>query len=200
MHLWRIRMKINEAKIEISAVSQKQYPNNNLPEIALAGRSNVGKSSFINRMISRRNLVRTSSKPGKTRTLNFYLMNDSFYFVDVPGYGYAKVSKTEREKWGQMMEEYFETRESLQLVVLVIDSRHKPTEDDVNMVQYISYLERPLLIIATKVDKLKRNERAKRLKDIEKTFGAHEAISIVPFSAETGENKERIWTMMKQYL
>src|SRR5699024_2810865 len=105
--------------------SSKQYPNDHYPEIALAGRSNVGKSSFINRLIERKNLVRTSSKPGKTRTLNFFLMNESFYFVDVPGYGYAKVSKQERAKWGKMMEEYFETREKLTAVILIVDIRHQ---------------------------------------------------------------------------
>src|SRR5690625_2766176 len=144
-------MKITKAEIEISAVKKEQYPKTNLPEIALAGRSNVGKSSFINQIIGRKNLVRTSSTPGKTRTLNFYLVNDSFYFVDVPGYGYAKVSKREREKWGEMLEHYFEMREQLRLVVLVIDSRHRPTNEDMQMVKYVTYLQLPLVIIATKV-------------------------------------------------
>src|SRR5690625_4128047 len=134
-------MKVTKAQIEISAVSKKQYPKSNLPEIAMAGRSNVGKSSFINRMLGRKNLVRTSSKPGKTRTLNFYTINDSFYFVDVPGYGYAQVSKKEREKWGKMMEEYFETREQLRLVVLIVDIRHQPTGEDLQMFDYVSYLD-----------------------------------------------------------
>src|SRR5690625_3684683 len=147
-------MKVNKAEIEISAVSQAQYPTSNLPEIALAGRSNVGKSSFINKMINRKSLVRTSAKPGKTQTLNFYSINDAFYFVDVPGYGYAKVSKKEREKWGQMMEEYFETRDVLKLVVLIVDSRHDPTKDDLQMAEYLDYLELPLLVIATKLDKV----------------------------------------------
>ncbi|HLS65758.1 MAG TPA: ribosome biogenesis GTP-binding protein YihA/YsxC [Pseudogracilibacillus sp.] len=194
-------MKIKEATIEISAVSQKQYPTANLPEIALAGRSNVGKSSFINRMLGRRNLVRTSSKPGKTRTLNFYRINDAFYFVDVPGYGYAKVSKTEQQKWGAMMEEYFETREPLQLVVLVIDSRHDPTQDDMRMIEYISYLNIPLLIIATKVDKLKKNARQNQLRHI--TSIIHDVaadVQVIPFSAETGENKDRIWDILAPYI
>src|SRR5690625_3533120 len=116
MRLWRKPMKVTKAEIVISAVSKAQYPKTNLPEIALAGRSNVGKSSFINKVIGRKNLVRTSSKPGKTRTLNFYSINDVCHFVDVPGYGYAKVSKSERDKWGKMMEEYFETREQLRVV------------------------------------------------------------------------------------
>lgn len=193
-------MKIKEATIEISAVSKKQYPTLNLPEIALAGRSNVGKSSFINRMLGRRNLVRTSSKPGKTRTLNFYRINDSFYFVDVPGYGYAKVSKKEQQKWGAMMEEYFETREELQLVILVVDSRHNPTNDDMRMIEYISYLNIPLLIIATKVDKLKRSARQKQLHHITSLIHDVADIQVIPFSAETGENKDRIWDVIASYL
>jgi len=132
-------MKVTKAEIVISAVSQKQYPEDGLPEIALAGRSNVGKSSFINKLIQRKNLARTSSKPGKTQTLNFYRINDAFYFVDVPGYGYAKVSKKEREKWGQMMEEYFRFRETLRAVLLITDIRHEPTKDDVQMYDYLKY-------------------------------------------------------------
>src|SRR5690625_2663360 len=159
MLLRRKTMKVTKAEIEISAVSKAQYPRTNLSEIALAGRSNGGKSSFINRIIGRKNLVRTSSKPGKTRTLNFYTINDSFYFVDVPGYGYAKVSKKEREKWGRMMEEYFETRNELRLVVLIVDIRHQPTQEDVQMFDYVTYLGIPLLIIATKLDKISKNKR-----------------------------------------
>src|SRR5699024_925275 len=134
-------MKVKSAEFLISAASSKQYPNTGYPEIALAGRSNVGKSSFINKLIGRKNLVRTSSKPGKTRTLNYYTINESFYFVDVPGYGYAKVSKQERAKWAEMMQEYFEKRDKLNAVVLIIDGRHTPTNDDLQMVEYIQYLQ-----------------------------------------------------------
>src|SRR5699024_1969098 len=187
--------------IVISAVSPKQYPNMNLPEIALAGRSNVGKSSFINRLINRKNLVRTSSKPGKTRTLNFYNINDHFLFVDVPGYGYAKVSKTERNKWGLMMEEYFETRDTLELVILVIDSRHKPTNDDIAMFQYVSHLELPLLIVATKVDKLKKQERQKDIRLIRNTFDIPtESKALIEFSAVTGEGKDAVWEILGHYI
>lgn len=193
-------MKVTKAEIEISAVSQAQYPVTQLPEIALAGRSNVGKSSFINKLIGRKSLVRTSAKPGKTRTLNFYTINDAFYFVDVPGYGYAKVSKSEREQWGTMMEEYFETRETLRLVVLIIDSRHPPTKDDLQMVEYLSYIELPLLIVATKLDKVKRSQRVKQLKTIESAFSDYENINIIPFSAETGENKDKIWSVIESLL
>ena len=193
-------MKITKAEIEISAVSSAQYPTSRLPEIALAGRSNVGKSSFINKMIGRKNLVRTSAKPGKTRTLNFYTMNDSFYFVDVPGYGYAQVSKSERQKWGKIMEEYFETREFLQLVVLIIDSRHGPTRDDMQMIEYIHYLEIPLLVIATKLDKLKQSKRVKQLKAIKAEFVDYDNLTMIPFSAETGENKDKVWREIETYL
>jgi len=193
-------MKVNKAEIEISAVSPAQYPTSNLPEIALAGRSNVVKSSFINKMINRKNLVRTSAKPGKTQTLNFYSINDAFYFVDVPGYGYAKVSKKEREKWGRMMEEYFETRNVLKLVVLVVDSRHDPTKDDLQMAAYLDYLELPLLVIATKLDKVPRSKRPKQLKSTKAQFAPYENVTIIPFSAETGENKEVIWREIESYL
>lgn len=197
---WGIKMKVNKAEIEISAVSEAQYPTSNLPEIALAGRSNVGKSSFINTIINRRNLVRTSAKPGKTRTLNFYKINDVFYFVDVPGYGYAKVSKQEREKWGQMMEEYFQTRDPLNLVVLIIDFRHDPTRDDLQMMEYINYLEIPLLIVATKLDKVPQSKRAKRLKATKKILAPYETVGIVPFSSETRENKDKIWGAIEAHL
>ena len=149
-------MKVTQADFTISAVSPKQYPTGQLPEIALAGRSNVGKSSFINRMINRKALARTSSKPGKTQTLNYYLINEFFYFVDVPGYGYAKVSKSERAKWGTMMETYFAERENLKLTILVVDMRHKPTADDVLMYDYLKQLGLPCMVIATKLDKLKK--------------------------------------------
>src|SRR5699024_6317400 len=190
MLLRRKTMKVTKAEIEISAVSKAQYPRTNLPEIALAGRSNVGKSSFINCIIGRKNLVRTSSKPGKTRTLNFYTINDSFYFVDVPGYGYAKVSKKEREKWGRMMEEYFETRNELRLVVLIVDIRHQPTKEDIQMYDYVNYLELPLLVIATKLDKLPKNKRQTHLQQVKKAFSQEEDVVVIPFSAETSENKD----------
>lgn len=193
-------MKVTKAEIEISAVSKAQYPTTNLPEIALAGRSNVGKSSFINRIIGRKNLVRTSSKPGKTRTLNFYTINDLFYFVDVPGYGYAKVSKKEREKWGRMMEEYFETREQLHAVVLVVDIRHRPTKEDRQMVEYITYLQIPLIIIATKLDKITKAKRTQHINQIKQAFSLDSTIPILPFSSETGENKEIIWKEILQYI
>ncbi|HLR03752.1 MAG TPA: ribosome biogenesis GTP-binding protein YihA/YsxC [Virgibacillus sp.] len=193
-------MNINQAKLYISAVSQKQYPQNNFPEIALAGRSNVGKSSFINCLIRRKSLARTSSKPGKTQTLNFYVLNDSFYFVDVPGYGYAKVSKAERNKWGPMMEEYFETRAQLQLVILITDLRHEPTQEDIQMYRYLKYLDYPVIVMATKADKVKRGKRQAYLNRSKQSIQLQKDDVIIPFSAETGEGKEQAWKEIKRYV
>lgn len=193
-------MKINQAEIVISAVSEKQYPEEGLPEIALAGRSNVGKSSFINTLINRKNLARTSQKPGKTQTLNFYKLNDAFYFVDVPGYGYAKVSKKEREKWGKMMDEYFHQRAPLKAVVLVCDIRHEPTDADVQMYDFLKYLELPVIIIATKLDKVKKSKQKQQLNLVKHTFETDEEDIIIPFSAETGAGKDQAWQAIKKYL
>ncbi|MUK86952.1 YihA family ribosome biogenesis GTP-binding protein [Ornithinibacillus sp. L9] len=193
-------MKVTNAEIVISAVSQKQYPNDQLPEIALAGRSNVGKSSFINKLINRKNLARTSSKPGKTQTLNFYRINDAFYFVDVPGYGYAKVSKKEREKWGVMMEEYFQTRETLKAVFLITDIRHEPTRDDIQMYEFLKHFDLPVVVVATKLDKIPKGKRTKHLKRTIQTLQVEQDDIVLPFSAETGEGKDEAWGILKKYL
>ncbi|RWZ59913.1 YihA family ribosome biogenesis GTP-binding protein [Halobacillus fulvus] len=193
-------MKVNSADIVISAASKKQYPKEPIPEIALAGRSNVGKSSFINRMIQRKNLARTSSKPGKTQTLNFYIINDRFHFVDVPGYGYAKVSKKERAKWGRMMEEYFTEREQLRATALIIDVRHKPTEDDVLMYDFLKHFGLPVMVIATKLDKIKKGQRSKQLKMIREVLEIEDEDDLIPFSSETGEGKDVAWRTMLRHL
>ena len=193
-------MKVTNAEIVISAVSQKQYPGDRLPEIALAGRSNVGKSSFINTLIHRKNLARTSSKPGKTQTLNFYRINDLFYFVDVPGYGYAKVSKKEREKWGGMMETYFQTRNTLKAVLLITDIRHEPSKDDIQMYHFLKYFELPVIIVATKLDKIPKNKRSQHVKRSKEAFQMDPQDNLLPFSSETGEGKEAAWTLIKNYL
>lgn len=193
-------MKVNTAEIVISAASKKQYPKAPMPEIALAGRSNVGKSSFINKMIQRKNLARTSSKPGKTQTLNFYIINEQFHFVDVPGYGYAKVSKKEREKWGHMMEEYFAEREQLRATALIIDIRHKPTEDDRLMYDYLKHFGLPVMVIATKLDKIKKGQRKKQLQMIQDVLEMEEEDALIPFSSETGEGKDVAWRTMLSHL
>ncbi|WP_175615587.1 ribosome biogenesis GTP-binding protein YihA/YsxC [Piscibacillus halophilus] len=193
-------MKVNQAEIVISAVSKKQYPNDGFPEIALAGRSNVGKSSFINKMIQRKSLARTSSKPGKTQTLNFYKINESFFFVDVPGYGYAKVSKKEREAWGRMMEEYFQERETLRATVLLIDLRHPPTEDDIIMYDFLKHFDIPVLVVATKLDKVKKAKRDKHIKVVKEALDLESEDHLVAFSAETGEGKDQAWRHLSEFI
>lgn len=193
-------MKVNQVELVISAVSKKQYPNEQIPEIALAGRSNVGKSSFINKLIQRKSLARTSSKPGKTQTLNFYKVNEMFYFVDVPGYGYAKVSKKEREAWGKMMEEYFTERETLKMTVMIVDIRHDPSEGDIKMYDFLKHQGLPVTVVATKLDKIKRGQRAKQLKRVADVLELESGDTVIPFSSETGEGKDQAWGAIRSYL
>ncbi|OGX60492.1 MAG: YihA family ribosome biogenesis GTP-binding protein [Paenibacillus sp. RIFOXYA1_FULL_44_5] len=191
-------MKINLAEFIISAVGPDQYPQDALPEIALAGRSNVGKSSLINRMISRKNLARTSSQPGKTQTLNYYRINEFLYFVDLPGYGYAKVSKSLRKKWGQFVESYILNREPLQLVLLIIDIRHAPSENDQAMYEWLKYYQIPTCVVATKADKVKRGQWDKQLKLIRNTLQIVAGDRLQLFSAETGLGREELWEYILQ--
>lgn len=193
-------MKVNKADIVISAVSPEQYPSTGLPEIALAGRSNVGKSSFINTLINRKGLARTSGKPGKTQTLNYYIIEDSFYFVDVPGYGYAKVSKTERAKWGQMLETYFTQREPLKAALSVVDLRHPPTADDIQMYEFLKYHSIPVIVIATKADKIPRGKWNKHIKITKDALNLREEDEFVLFSSETGEGKDKAWSLIESYI
>ncbi|GEN31445.1 GTP-binding protein [Cerasibacillus quisquiliarum] len=193
-------MKVTHAEFMISATTEKQYPTDRLPEIALAGRSNVGKSSFINTLVSRKSLARTSSKPGKTQTLNYYRINGKFYFVDVPGYGYAKVSKKEREKWAMMMETYFQKREQLRAVLLVTDFRHAPTKDDVQMYEYLKFYEFPVIVIATKMDKVPKGKRTSYIKRTKEVLKFVDTDYMVPFSAYTGEGKQEAWRLIKKFI
>jgi GTP-binding protein len=193
-------VKVNTAEIVISAVGPKQYPEGHLPEIALAGRSNVGKSSFINKMIHRKNLARTSSKPGKTQTLNFYILNESFYFVDVPGYGFAKVSKTEREAWGKMIEQYLVERDQLKAVVQLVDLRHPPSKDDCLMYDWLKYHELPVIVVATKSDKIPKGKWDKHKKVVKETLNMDPSDKIVLFSSETGQGKDEAWGVLNSYL
>lgn len=189
-------MKITNAEFIISAVGPAQYPDDGFPEIGLAGRSNVGKSSLINKMIMRKNLARTSSQPGKTQQLNYYRINDSMYFVDVPGYGYAKVSKVQRAAWGKMIEAYFRERDALRLVLLVVDLRHPPTEDDYMMHQWLTHYEVPVAVVATKADKVPKSRWPKHLKQVRTTLGLHADTPLVLFSAETGQGREELWDII----
>ncbi|MFI3685885.1 ribosome biogenesis GTP-binding protein YihA/YsxC [Vagococcus fluvialis] len=193
-------MKVHNAEIVISAVQPEQYPNTKLPEIALAGRSNVGKSSFINTLINRKGLARTSGKPGKTQTLNFYLIEETLHFVDVPGYGYAKVSKTERAKWGKMIETYITEREQLQAVVSLVDMRHDPTADDIQMYEFLKYYNIPVIVVATKCDKIKKNQWNKHESAIKKKLNFDPSDDFIVFSSETKEGKEKAWEAIEKYL
>lgn len=186
-------MKLTKVDFIISAVSPAQYPKGALPEIALAGRSNVGKSSFINTMLQRKNFARISSKPGKTRTINYYLINDKFHLVDLPGYGYAQVSKTEKEKWARMIEEYFQTREHLRAVVQLVDLRHPPTKDDQGMFEYLKHFQIPLIVVATKADKIPRGSWQKHLKVVRDVLKMDKEDPLVLFSSETGQGKDEAW-------
>lgn len=191
-------MKVNESEFVISAVGPDQYPADALPEIALAGRSNVGKSSLINRMIDRKNLARTSSTPGKTQTLNYYRINQHLYFVDFPGYGFAKVSKSLRQQWGKMVERYLLEREQLKLVLQIIDVRHPPSKDDQAMYKWLHHYEAPICIVATKADKIPKGKWPRHLKTIKDTLGVNPAHPIVLFSSETGMGKEELWEIIQR--
>lgn len=195
-------MKINPNNIDliISAVQEAQYPETDVPEVALSGRSNVGKSSFINSMIGRKNMARTSQQPGKTQTLNFFNIDDQLVFVDVPGYGYAKVSKVQREKFGKMIEEYLTTRQKLQLVIQLVDLRHNPTEDDVLMYNYLKHFDIPTLIICTKEDKIPKGKVQKHLNNIKNKLDLEEGDSIVSYSSIKNNKQQQIWDMIESYL
>lgn len=193
-------MKVNQAEIVMSAVSKAQYPDTHLKEIALAGRSNVGKSSFINTLLGRKNLARTSSKPGKTQTLNFYLIGNQFYFVDVPGYGYAKVSKKERAKWGKMIDEYLLEREELEAVVSLVDFRHEPSKEDCQMYQFLKYYDIPVIVVATKADKIPRGKWNKHESMIKKALDFDKEDDFIIFSSVTKQGKEEAWQAIEHYL
>ncbi|MFD2612545.1 ribosome biogenesis GTP-binding protein YihA/YsxC [Paenibacillus gansuensis] len=191
-------MKVTQAEFMISAAGPAQFPEDALPEIALAGRSNVGKSSLINKMILRKNLARTSSQPGKTQLLNYYRINESLYFVDFPGYGYAKVSKTQREQWGRMIEEYLKTREPLKLILHVIDLRHEPSKDDQAMYDWLKHYGLPVCIVATKADKIPKSKWQKHIKMVKETLQADPQDKVILFSSETGLGRDELWLHILQ--
>jgi GTP-binding protein len=184
-------VKILDVKLTISAVRVSQFPNDNKNEFLLVGRSNVGKSSFINTIIGRKNFARTSSKPGKTQTLNFYLINDYFYLVDAPGYGFAKVNKQLKDKFGLIMENYLEDRDNLKMVFMLIDFRHKPTEDDIMMYNYLKHYNIPVTLICTKVDKVSKNSHEKQINIITKTLGVTKE-DLVLFSSVTKMGRQEV--------
>ena len=188
-------MEINthNADILLSAANKSHFPQDDIPEVALAGRSNVGKSSFINTLLNRKNLARTSGKPGKTQLLNFFNIDDKLRLVDVPGYGYARVSKKEREKWGRMIEEYLTSRENLKAVVSLVDFRHEPSADDVQMYEFLKYYEIPVILVATKADKIPRGKWNKHESMIKKKLDFDTSDSFIIFSSVTKEGLEKSW-------
>lgn len=186
-------MKITNVEFVTSAVRRSQYPTDKKPEFLLVGRSNVGKSSFINTLVNRKNLARISAIPGKTQTLNFYLINESFYLVDVPGYGFAKVSKGLKNKFGLIIEDYLKERDNLKMVFMLIDFRHKPTNDDVLMYDYLKYYNIPVTIIATKCDKVSKNSYDKNKKLIKDTLKLDDHDNLIMFSIVNKMGKQDIY-------
>ena len=193
-------MVIKSLNLEKVCGITSKLPENILPEVAFAGKSNVGKSSLINALVNRKSFARTSSEPGKTQTINFYNINEKLYFVDLPGYGYARTSMETREKWGKMIEKYLHTSKQLKQVFLLIDIRHKPSENDVNMYDWIIYQGFNPVIIATKADKINRSQIAKQVKLIRETLGMKKEEILIPCSAEKKQGIEEIWNVIEGYV
>lgn len=191
-------MIIKSVNLETVCGVTSRLPENGAPEFAFAGKSNVGKSSLINALMNRKAYARTSSQPGKTQTINFYKINDAFYYVDLPGYGYAKVSLEAKEKWGKMIERYLRRSQMLKLVFLLVDIRHDPSANDKSMYDWIVYNGYHPVVIATKLDKINRSQRAKQLKAIRQGLGMGAEDILIPFSAETKEGREEIWELLEQ--
>lgn len=193
-------MKIKKSDIEAVAVKPSQYPPDNLKEIAFAGRSNVGKSSLLNLITGRKKLAKVSGSPGKTRTINFYLINDAFRIVDLPGYGYAKVSKSVSQDWGAMMEKYLQGRENLIKVIQLVDIRHQPSKQDVEMYEYLRYYGLDGIVVATKADKVSRNQIPKQIKQIRQTLGLGKEDIVIPVSALKRTGYEELLDVIEELL
>ena len=193
-------MKVSNPKFEVSAVSPKQYPKNDMPQIVLVGKSNVGKSSFINTMINRKSLARTSSEPGKTRQINFYNIDETFYFVDLPGYGYSKMSKQEQERVGSFIEQYLVKSKNISLVIFLIDIRHNPTENDRLMYDYIIRSGLPFIILANKADKIASTKVENTVKELQKQINPIGDIKMLPFSAEKKIYTEDVWNVIEEFI
>lgn len=185
-------VNLQNAQFILSAVSPKNFLEDGLPQVAFAGRSNVGKSSVINRLLNRKNFARVGAAPGKTVHINYFEIDRTFYLVDLPGYGYAKVSKAERDRWGRLMEDYFARPDLLTLGVMIVDARHKPTADDRTMAQWFRDTGCPLVVVANKLDKLKKSEIEPNLQTIRDTLELEEGAALIPFSAEKGTGREEL--------
>lgn len=193
-------MQVTSVNLETVCGITSKIPDNKMLEVAFAGRSNVGKSSLINALMNRKSYARTSQQPGKTQTINFYNINKEIYLVDLPGYGYAKASEKEREAWGQMIERYLNTSEKLRAVFLLVDIRHAPSANDKQMFEWMAYVGYDPIVIATKLDKIKRSQIDKQIKIIRQGLGADKETIIVPFSAETKQGRDIIWDFMDQVI
>ena len=193
-------MVIKNVSLETVIGVTSKIPDNQMPEIAFAGKSNVGKSSLINALMNRKSLARTSSQPGKTQTINFYNINDELYFVDLPGYGYAKVSQQEKEKWGKMIEKYLQRSKVLQAVFLLVDIRHEPSANDKQMYEWIMANGYHPIVIATKLDKINRSQVAKQVKIVKQGLGVDKDTIVIPFSAETKQGREEIYDLIDQLI
>ncbi len=190
-------MHIKSAELQTVCGVTSKLPENEFPEFAFAGRSNVGKSSLINCLVNRKALARTSSQPGKTQTINYYFLNEAFYFVDLPGYGYAKVSKELKEKWGKMIERYLLKSQQLKKVFLLVDIRHEPSANDKNMYEWIVYHGFEPVVIATKLDKINRSQKDKQVKLLRQSLGMKSEGILIPFSSVTKQGADEIWAMME---
>lgn len=193
-------MIVKNPKFEISAVKPAQYPQNELPQIVLVGKSNVGKSSFINSMLNRKKLARTSSEPGKTRQINFYNIDEKFYFVDLPGYGYSKMSKEEQARVGSFIEEYLSKSNKIALIVFLIDIRHEPSQNDRLMYNYIINTNSPCLVIANKADKIAVTKVANAVQDLQNSLNPLKDLTFMPFSSERKIYSEDVWNFIEKYI
>ena len=185
-------LNVNRAEFIRSAASRKQFLRTSMPTVVFAGKSNVGKSSVINRLLNRKNFARVGAEPGKTVHVNYFLIDGKLYLVDLPGYGYAKVSMAERERWGKLMEDFFADPSLMDLGVMIVDARHKPTADDGTMADYFKQSGRPLVVVANKLDKLKKSEVEPNLALIRETLVLPESVPLIPFSAEKGQGRETL--------
>lgn len=192
-------LNLHNAVFLRSAVKEADFPDDDLPQIVFAGKSNVGKSSVINKLLGRRNFARVSAQPGKTIHINYFLIDEQLYLVDLPGYGYARVSKAEQQRWGMLMEEYF-ARGLLTLGVQIVDIRHKPTRDDVTMAEWFRASEKPWIIVANKLDKIKKSQLADRLTEIRQTLLLPEEVPVIPFSAEKGMGREEVLAVIREHI
>ena len=193
-------LNVNKAEFVKSAAAPAQFIRSSVPKVAFAGKSNVGKSSVINRMLNRKNFARVGAQPGKTVHVNYFLVDGKLYFVDLPGYGYARVSQSERERWGRLMEQFFAEEGLMDLGVMIVDARHKPTADDVTMAEWFRQSGCPLVVVANKLDKLKKSEIEPNLSLIRETLSLPEEVLLLPFSAEKGQGREQLLAEIEKLL